>query len=87
MVICRYARIPGRINTVRSTYILKFTLLNIDQYRILDSICSFVEKTLAKSKAMRVIYSRADIGKISEYHESLNTAMQKFEVRHKSRLS
>ena len=31
---------------------------------------------------MRVIYSRADVGKIAEYRENLNTALQKFEVRH-----
>ena len=33
---------------------------------------------------MRLIYSRADIGKIAEYRENLNSAMQRFEVRHKS---
>ena len=30
---------------------------------------------------MRVIYSRADGGKIAEYRENLNAALQKFEVR------
>jgi hypothetical protein len=30
---------------------------------------------------MRLIYSRADVGKIAEYRENLNSAMQKFEVR------
>ena len=32
---------------------------------------------------MRVIYSRADVGKIAEYRANLNSAMQKFEVCHK----
>jgi hypothetical protein len=31
---------------------------------------------------MRVIYSRADAGKIAEYRENLTSAMQKFEVCH-----
>jgi len=30
---------------------------------------------------MRVIFSRADIGKIAEYRENLNSAMQKFELQ------
>ena len=30
---------------------------------------------------MRVIYSKADVGKIVEYRQNLNAAMQKFEVR------
>ena len=85
MVICRYARDPGRINTVPSTVVLKFTLLTINRNSTLDHICSFVREKLARSKAMRVIYSRADVGKIAEYRENLNYAMQKFEVRHKPR--
>ena len=64
--------------------VLKFTLLNIDQNSILDRICSFVREKLGRNKAMRVIYSKADVGKIAEYRENLNSAMQKFEVRHKS---
>ena len=84
MVICRYARDPGRINTVRSTIVLKFRLLTIDRNSILDRISSFVQENLARNKAMRVIYSRADVGKIAEFRENLNSAMQKFEVRHKS---
>ena len=33
---------------------------------------------------MRVTYSRADVGKITEYRENKNSAFQKLEVRHKS---
>ena len=32
---------------------------------------------------MRVIYSRADVRRIAEYRENLNSALQKFEVRFK----
>ena len=31
---------------------------------------------------MRVIFSKSDVGKIAEYRENLNSALQKFEVRH-----
>ena len=31
---------------------------------------------------MRMIYSRAEVGKIAEYREILNYALVKFEVRH-----
>ena len=79
MVIYRYARDPDRINTVRSTYVLKSTLLNIDRNSILDNICSFVRKNSARNNVMRVIYSRADVGKIAEYHENLNSVIQRFE--------
>ena len=79
MVIYRYARDPDRINTVRSTYVLKFTLLNIDRKSILDNICSFVRKNSARNNVMRVIYSRADVRKIAEYRENLNSAIQRFE--------
>ena len=84
MVICRYGRGPGRINTVRSTIVLKFSLLTIDRNSTLDHICLFVRERLARSKVMRVIYSRADVYKIAEYRESINSAFQKFEVRHRS---
>ena len=50
-------------------------------YSTLEMICSFVNQQLTKSKAIRVIFSRADTVKISEYREHLNYAMQKFEVR------
>ena len=50
-------------------------------YSTLESICSFVNERLSKSKAMRVIFSRAEGVKINEYREHLNYAMQKFEVR------
>ena len=50
-------------------------------YSTLENICSFVNEQLSKSKAMRVIFSRADGVKINEYREHLNYAMQKFEVR------
>lgn len=83
MVIRRYAREPGRINTVGSTIVLKFSTLTINRNSILDQICSFVREKLARSKAMRVIYSRADVRKIADYRENLNSALQKFEVRHK----
>ena len=33
---------------------------------------------------MRVIYSRADVRKVQEYRENLNSAFRKFEVRHRS---
>ena len=81
MVISRYARDPGRINTVRSTIVVNLSILTIYQNRILNHICVFIRGKLARNKAMRVIYSRADGGKIAEYRENLNAALQKFEVR------
>ena len=54
-------------------------ILTID-YSTLEKICSFVNEQLSKNKAIRVIFSRADTVKISEYREHLNYAMQKFEV-------
>ena len=36
---------------------------------------------------MRVIYSRADVRKIAEYRENLNSALQSFEVGHKPNVS
>ena len=35
---------------------------------------------------MRVIFSKSDVGKIAEYRENLNSALQKFEVRHTSQI-
>ena len=35
---------------------------------------------------MRVIYSRVEVGKIAEYRENLNSALQKFEVCHISQV-
>ena len=81
MVISRNARDPGGTNTVLSTIIMKFCILTIYQNRTLDHICAFVEEKLARSKVKRVIYSRADVGKIAEYRQNLNAAVQKFEVR------
>jgi hypothetical protein len=48
----------------------------------LEEICLFVEEKLSRHKVIRVIFSKADVGKITEYREILNVAMQKFEVRH-----
>lgn len=52
------------------------------QYSTLENICSFIQEQLSRNKAIRVIFSRADSVKISEYREHLNYAMQKFEVCH-----
>jgi hypothetical protein len=64
----------------------KIFILTIDN-STLESICSFVNEPLTKSKAIRVIFSRADGVKINEYRENLNYAMQKFEVRPSFKLS
>jgi len=52
-----------------------------DLSHTLENICSFVNEQLSKSKAIRVIFSRADGVKINEYREHLNYAMQKFELQ------
>jgi hypothetical protein len=57
------------------------------RYSTLENICSFVNEQLSKKKAIRVIFSRADSAKITEYREHLNYAMQKFEVRPSVKLS
>jgi hypothetical protein len=51
-----------------------------DLSHTLENICSFVNEQLSKSKAIRVIFNRAEGVKINEYREHLNYAMQKFEL-------
>lgn len=58
------------------------TLTFLDQkfIRTLESIYEFVEEQVRRNKAVRVLYSMADAGKIQEYRERLNAAMSQFEV-------
>ena len=86
MAICGNARYSCRLIAVRSIIMVLNLLLTID-YSTLDNIWSFVKEQLSKSKAIRVIFSRADGVKINEYREHLNYAMQKFEVRPSVKLS
>ena len=51
------------------------------KYRTLESILGFVEEQVGRKKAVRVLYSMADAGKIQEYRERLAAGMNKFEVR------
>ena len=55
-------------------------MLTIDT-SALENIYSFVDQQSSKSKAIRVIFRRADAVKIDEYREHLDYVMQKFEVR------
>jgi hypothetical protein len=51
------------------------------RHSTLENICSFVKERLSKSKAIPVMFNRADGVKINEYRERLIYAKQKFEVR------
>ncbi|KAF8800779.1 hypothetical protein BYT27DRAFT_7262615 [Phlegmacium glaucopus] len=53
----------------------------VDLTHTLQSIASFAEDQLSRNMAIRVIFSRADAGKINEYREQLNYAIQKFELQ------
>ncbi|KAF8800312.1 hypothetical protein BYT27DRAFT_7342475 [Phlegmacium glaucopus] len=46
-----------------------------------ENIYSFFEDHMSRNKLIRVMFSRADSGKINEYRESLNCTMQKFKLQ------
>ncbi|KAF8816226.1 hypothetical protein BYT27DRAFT_7333566 [Phlegmacium glaucopus] len=52
-----------------------------DLTHTLENICSFVEERLSKKRTIRMIFSRADDAKVTEYRELLNYAVQKFELQ------
>ncbi|KAF8809986.1 hypothetical protein BYT27DRAFT_7241063 [Phlegmacium glaucopus] len=47
----------------------------------LNNIASFVQDQLSRNMAIRVIFSRADTGKINEYREQLDYSIQKFQLQ------
>jgi len=55
-------------------------VLKISRYSTLGEVLKFVEAQLDRSRAVRVIYSIADVAKIREYRERLNHAMHQFGV-------
>jgi len=54
--------------------------LKVVCHSTLGDILIFVEAQVDRSRAVRVIYSIADVAKIREYRERLNHAMHQFGV-------